>query len=139
MFTTKGFFSIVEHKKDPNLVVIRARVRKDIESIKMLFEELGFEVSDVEENVSFDYRYRVLAGRSDWASVTVQLITDVGYTNFKNAVYETDSPEIKDKRHEAYLDIWAIMHELQFRDAREPPVSSCRIVLRSRTGCNCLG
>jgi hypothetical protein len=116
VFTTKGFFSIVEHKKDPNRVVIRARIRKDIDSIKMLFEELGFEVSDVEENVSFDYRYRVFASRSDWASVMIQLITDMGYTNFKNAVHEADAPEIKDKRHEVYLDIWAIMHELQFSE-----------------------
>ena len=116
VFTTKGFFSIVEHKNDPNRVVIRARVRKDIESIKMLFEELGLEVSGVEENVSFDYRYRVFARRIDWASVMAQLITDMGYTNFKNAIYETDSLEIRDKRHEAYLDIWAIMHELQFCD-----------------------
>ena len=116
VFTTKGFFSIVVHKKDPNRVVIRARVRRDIESIKMLFEELGFEVSDVEENVSSDYRYRIFANRIDWASVMTQLITDVGYTNFKNAVYETDSLALRDKRHEAYLDIWAIMHELQFRE-----------------------
>jgi hypothetical protein len=94
VFTTKGFFSIVEHKKDPNRVVIRARVRKDIEKVKMLFEEC----------------------RVDWAGVMTQLITDLGYTNFKNAVYETDSLEIRDKRHEAYLDIWAIMHELQFRE-----------------------
>jgi len=116
VFTTRGFFSIVEHKKDPNRLLIRARVRKDIDNIKMLFEELGLEVSDVVENVSFDYRYRVFADRSDWASVIIQLITDMGYTNFKNAVYEKDSLEIRDKRHEAYLDIWAIMHEVQFRE-----------------------
>lgn len=116
VFTTKGFFSIVEHKKDPNRVVIRARIRKDIESIKMLFEKLGLEVSDVVENVSFDYRYRVFASRPDWASAMTKLITDVGYKNFKNAVYEADSLEIRDKRHEAYLDIWVIMHELQSRE-----------------------
>jgi len=116
LFTTKGFFSIVEHKKDPNRVVIRARVRKDIDNIKMLCEELGLEVSDVEENVSFDYRYRVFASRIDWASVMTQLITDMDYTNFKNAVFDVDSPKVRDRRHEAYLDIWAIMHELQFRE-----------------------
>jgi hypothetical protein len=115
IFTTRGFFSIVEHKKDPNRLLIRARIRKDIDNIKTLFEELGLEVSDVEENVSFDYRYRVFTSRSDWASVMTQLITDIGYTNFKNAVHEADSPEIKGKRHEAHMDIWAIMHELQFR------------------------
>jgi hypothetical protein len=116
IFTTKGFFSIVEHKKDLNRVVIRARVRKDIDNMKMLFEELDLRVSDVVENVSSDYRYRVFASRSDWTSVMTQLITDMGYTNFKNAVYEADSPKVRDNRHEAYLDIWAIMHELQFRE-----------------------
>jgi hypothetical protein len=82
----------------------------------MLFEELGLRVSDVVENVSFDYRYRVFVSRIDWVSVMTQLIIDVGYTNFKNAVYETDSTKVRDKRHEAYLDIWMIMHELQFRE-----------------------
>jgi hypothetical protein len=115
VFTTKGFFSIVEHKKDPDRVVIRARISKDIEKIKTLFEELGLEVSDVVENLSFDYRYRISASRIDWASVMSRLITDMGYTNFKNALYEADSPEIRDKRHEAYLAIWAIMQKLQFR------------------------
>ena len=116
IFTTRGFFSIVEHKKDPNRVVIRARIRKDIDNIKMLFEELGLRVSDVVENVGSDYRYRVFASRPDWASVITQLITDMGYTNFKNAVFDVDSPKVRDKRHEAYLDIWAIMQELQFRE-----------------------
>lgn len=116
VFTTKGFFSIVEHKKDPNRLLIRARIRKDIDNIKMLFEALGLRVSDVLESASSDYRYRIFANRIDWASVMTHLITDMGYTNFKNAAYETDSSEIRDKRHEAYLDIWAIMHELQFRE-----------------------
>lgn len=116
VFTTKGFFSVVEHKNDPNLVVIRARVRKDVDSIKMLFEELGLKASDILESLDSDYRYRIFANRIDWASLMTKLISDMDYTNFKNAVYETDSFEIRDKRHEAYLDIWAIMHELQFRD-----------------------
>lgn len=116
VFTTRGFFSIVEHKKDPNLVVIRARVRRDIEVIKMLFEELGLKASGILEILDSDYRYRIFANRIDWVSVMTQLITDMGYTNFKNAVYETDSLEIRDKRHAAYLNIWAIMHELQFRE-----------------------
>jgi hypothetical protein len=116
IFTTRGFFSIVEHKNDPNRVVIRARVRKDIDNIKMLFEELGLKASDILESLDSDYRYRIFANRIDWVSVMTQIIADVGYTNFKNAVYETGSLAIKGKRHEAYLDIWAIMHELQFRN-----------------------
>ena len=116
VFTTKGFFSIVEHKKDTNRVVIRARIRKDIEKVKTLFEKLGLKASDILESLDSDYRYRIFANRIDWASVMIQLITDMGYKNFKNAVYDADFLEIRDKRHEAYLDIWAIMHELQFRD-----------------------
>ena len=116
VFTTRGFFSIVEHKKDPNRVVIRARIRKDIEKVKTLFEEMGLEASDILESLNSDYKYRIFAGRIDWASVMTQLITDMEYTNFKNAVYEVDSREIRVKRHEAYLDIWAIMHEMQFRE-----------------------
>ena len=113
IYTTKGFFSVVEHKEDPERIMLRARVKVDIQNIKKIFDDLGLEATDILENVGSDYKYRIFANRMDWVSVMNRLMIDMNYTNFKDAVYETDSYKIKDMRHEAYYKVWSIMYELQ--------------------------
>ena len=45
IFTTKGFFSVVQDKNDHDKVVIRSRVKKDIENMVAQFERLGLKTS----------------------------------------------------------------------------------------------
>ena len=113
IFTTKGFFSVVENKDDRAKVVIRSRIKQDIENIVAEFERLGLKTTGVVETLDSDYRYRIFADHKDWNRVMSSLTDQITYTNFKNAVYATDSYTVREKRHAAYLDIWSVMSSLQ--------------------------
>jgi hypothetical protein len=113
IFSIKGFFSVVEHEDSPQQVVIRSRLAKDIQAIKHLFESLRLRTGSILINHRSDYRYRFTANRSDWIAVMIRLMIDLHYPNFKDAVYDTESGEMRERRHDAYLKIWSIMCNLQ--------------------------
>jgi len=114
IFTTKGFFSVVQQENDPQQVLIRARLKKDIQNMKRLFNALGLKPGGIIVNARSDYKYRFSADRTDWILVMTRLMLDMRYTNFKDAAYKADSREIKDNRHEAYFRIWTAMRGMQF-------------------------
>lgn len=113
IFSTKGFFSVVEQENDPDQVLIRARLKKDIQNIKRLFNGLELKTGRIIANGHFDYKYRFTADRMDWILVMNQLMLDLDYRNFKDAVYKVDSRECRDNRHAAYFQVWTTMRKLQ--------------------------
>lgn len=113
VYTTKGFFSIVEDRDNPDQVIIRARLKKDIDNLKRIFDSLKLRAKKIAVNSRADYRYRFTADRMDWITVMIRLMVGLHYANFKDAVYDTESGEMKEKRHETYLNIWMTMRELQ--------------------------
>ena len=113
IFTTKGFFSVVEEENDPDQVLIRSRLKKDIQSLKRLFNALGLKTEGIIVNARSDYKYRFMADRMDWILVMTRLMLDLNYRNFKDAVYKVDSREFRDNRHEAYFQVWTTMRKLQ--------------------------
>jgi hypothetical protein len=94
----KAFFSIVEHKTDKALLVVRARRPGDIETI--------FPRAEVTVTPTRDYKYRTFASRDAVAEVFSKEITGINYTNFKNSVEN-------DKLHGAYARVWTIMSHIQ--------------------------
>lgn len=113
IFSTKGFFSVVQQENDPDQVLIRARLKKDIQGLKRLFDALELKTSRTIVNRNFDYKYRFSADRMDWILVMNRLMLDLDYRNFKDAVYKTDSRECRDERHEAYFQVWEATRKLQ--------------------------
>jgi hypothetical protein len=113
IYSIKGFVSVVQHEDDSNRVVIRSRLKIDIQSLKEMFESMGLKTSDIAVTTKADYKYRFVADRADWITVMIKLIQDVKYTNFKDAVYKADSRVMRDKRHDVYLDIWSVSRRLQ--------------------------
>jgi len=107
-----SFVSIVEDKDDVDVVVVRARVREDLEAF---FDAAPISPSIIEATDS-DYRFRVFASKNDVAMTLFYRIKDIDYTNFKNSVDQS-------WRHRAYTKIWSIMYEVQvflYGDEEEP-------------------
>ncbi len=127
LFTRKGFFSIVEHRDDPGQVVIRARLKKDIDELKCIFDSLKLRTTKVAVNSRTDYRYRFTANRMDWITVMIRLMLSIHYNNFKDSVYDNESGEMKERRHDAYLKIWAIMCNLQVLEKTESTGEESRV------------
>lgn len=100
-FTGFGFFSAIQHRDDPELLMIRARVRDDLVQLKKYLPNM----SDIVETPTGDYPYRVLAWRSDYAEAMRQAILNIDYTNFKNGVTRTQGHS----RHNLYMRVWSVM------------------------------
>jgi hypothetical protein len=101
-FLRNGFLSIVQDKDNENYLVVRARVRGDIEAY--------WPTADVTESPENDYRYRTRLLRSEVASVISDyILNDLNHTNYKAAVNMVDP-----RRSEYYGMVWAIMADLQF-------------------------
>ena len=104
ILTTQGFYSVVAHRDDPDELLVRARTREDIEALR---EQIpGIEPF---EDRTADYRHRAVVSRADWTAAFAQLVVDIDYDNFKNAVAERQSPE----RAALYGVLWGELRRLQ--------------------------
>ena len=104
LLTTRGFYSVVEDHHDPGRLLVRARVREDVEALADLIPGL-----EVEETPDRDYRFRASVTREDWASAAAQLARAIDYPNFKNAVADRQGFE----RAHMYSGVWGLLLGLQ--------------------------
>ena len=107
IFTKKGFFSIVQDKDDENYLIVRARVKGDLEALMGNNAALlnGY---PIEEDAGSDYRYRVRMERDVAEYFLLFAMKDIDYTNYKAAVYSVDP-----RRSEYYGMVWAMMADMQ--------------------------
>lgn len=106
LFTTKGFYSVVEHRDDPDKLLVRCRVKADMEA---LIEYMPW-ITPFEDKTA-DYRYRAIVPRRDWLSTMLELGDEIDYANFKKAVRKRQGP----KREAVYMRVWTAMLSLQPR------------------------
>lgn len=93
-----SFLSIVAHRDQPDMLCVRARVRGHIERV--------FPFADVQETPDGDYLFRAVINRQAVANAIASRAFSITYDNFKNSVPDR-------KLHDAYLDFWSIMCQLQ--------------------------
>jgi hypothetical protein len=95
-----SYVSIVEDRTNEQNVVVRARVREDLENL------FAVNASDIIETDNSDYRFRLFLDRKFVADIVRQRIETIDYDNFKNSVKEP-------WRKQAYTKIWQVMYEVQ--------------------------
>jgi len=105
LLTTIGFYSVVQHRDDPDMLIVRARTREDIEALC----DRRLPVGDIVAEAGTDYRYRVFCARAEFEEAVAGLVHDLDYPNFKNAVAERQGAE----RAGLYSKIWSLLHRLQ--------------------------
>ena len=98
VFLSDAMLSIVEHRGDPALLMVRARVNGDVERV--------FPNEDVLTTPEGDYRFRASIPREEVAAALTAAVEDIHYDNFKNTVADH-------ARHDAYLDVWGAMMRMQ--------------------------
>jgi hypothetical protein len=114
LFCKQGFFSVVRHSHRPGHLLVRARLRQDIDNLaRLLAQETGQPCAPL-VTPEADYRYRLEVPREDFARALVKLVEDLDYPNFKLAVHGDPA------RDRAYGRVWSIMGELQ-EDEVFPP------------------
>lgn len=106
LMTTQGFYSVVAHRTQADLFIVRARVRKDLAALE---RQLPGVEAEIYEDRSADYRWRVLVTREDWALAVSRLALEVDYANFKSAVRDRQGA----RRANAYHRVWDVLTGLE--------------------------
>ncbi len=60
IFSTQGFYSAVEHREDPERIIVRCRTREDLEALREQIPGL-----EPFEDPAADYRWRAIVSRQD--------------------------------------------------------------------------
>jgi len=125
LFTTFGFFSIVE-KEAGDVLTVRARVRKDLDRLR---ERYLPTLSPTEANTGTDYPYRATASRSAVADAMSRVAEDIRYPNFKDAVAD----ELGPPRAHLYHSVWSVLYDAEAKE-RPPSALPARLATgRSRS------
>ena len=105
IFTTFGFFSVVQKGGDP-VLTIRARAAGDLDRLR---EKYLPELSPTKTGGGTDYPYRATVGHSAFAAALVKIVGDLHYSNFKSAVAKTMGYE----RESVYSKVWQVLLNLE--------------------------
>ena len=104
LFTPRGFFSVVAHRDDAEMVLVRARAHEDLRKLTGVLGQI-----DILETPDGDYRWRTTVTRRAWAGALVLLAAEIDYPNFKDEVARRQGYE----RAGVYSDVWATLRRLQ--------------------------
>lgn len=99
IFINDAMISAVEHRDDPRVLVVRARLKGDLGR----FFGRRFRVT---ETPDADYRYRTYCSRAMLRHALARAVDRIDYDNFKGSVADR-------VRHDAYLDVWMAMFRAQ--------------------------
>ncbi|EAM1616295.1 hypothetical protein EU642_21910 [Salmonella enterica] len=97
-FGSEAFLSVVQHKTDPAILVVRSRRPGHIQKM--------FPTAEVVTIDGRDYMYRTELPREAVAERMHKYVMDMTATNFKNSV--------KDQTyHGACISVWSVMEKIQ--------------------------
>ena len=111
LFTQDGFLSIVRHRDDPEVLLVRARDRASLEEFGA---KVGLPAAEIVTLPETDYRYRIVCGDGAVLSFLAQTVRELDYPNFKARVSQTRGP----RWHSLLLRIWSATRSLQASEAR---------------------
>lgn len=102
--TNTAFVSVVEHRDDRDLVIVRGRIRGDVERF---LNPLPSGLRVIEEvTPDADYRFRATVDRRAFMHALMRAGRGVKYPNFKGSVRAK-------RRHDLYLQLWGVLRSAQ--------------------------
>lgn len=109
LFTETGFVSAVQHRDNPDLLVVRGRDRISLEPLA------GSAQTDITTNATSDYPYRTIVSKDLFNTWVSQQIDFLDYPNFKNQVAAT-----RGKKFAHTLgSVWSTMLNAEDEEAHE--------------------
>ena len=100
VFLNNSFLSIVKNRNNKDELLVRSRIKRDIEKV--------FSDSDVFEMENSDYKYRSYIKKTGVSCKLKNIVEDINYDNFKNSI-----PSDQSERHRSYLNVWTELRKLQ--------------------------
>lgn len=109
-----SFLSIVQHDKRPSLLMVRARLKGDIERV--------FPAAKIHVDQGTDYKYRAFIPRDVVAKAMADQVTGIDYDNFKNSIRDARRKTFATRVWNAGWDMQEKHNPIWTRDSwREQP------------------
>jgi len=102
--TQDGFFSAVQHREFPDMLVVRARSRSDL--VRLTRIVIGTEI--IKSPPGSDYPYRALLTKPQWSGYLDVATAEINYDNFKNRIHD-----VNDERASTYMAVWSNMLRIE--------------------------
>ena len=106
LISSIGFFSVVRDTHTDGHVLVRARVREDIQA---LAQRLGERAPKIVHTPERDYAFRISVPAATWVSLAGELAGEIDYPNFKDHVAAEQGYE----RARTYGHVWSTLLRLQ--------------------------
>ena len=108
MYTKDGFFSAVQDRGDDGRILVRSRIKEDIEKLASYLDEARPDNKhEILVTPDGDYGFRMSVLRAEWKCYLHESVSDLDYFNFKSEVH--GEPD----RDQAYMQVWSAMNDLQ--------------------------
>lgn len=104
LMTNIGFFSAVQ-KPGTEFLTVRARVKNDLDVLRAKYLP---DLSATVGHVGTDYPWRATVSHASFAAAIAKLVTDIGYSNFKNEVAARQGKG----RAKRYQKVWEALYDL---------------------------
>ena len=102
-FTTTGFYSAVEHRDNPDLLLVRARDEESLAPLAALADQA------VQFTPDADYAFRVIVSKQDYAQWLMSQVMGIDYPNFKSRAHTVRGEAFVHALH----DVWEVMFKFQ--------------------------
>lgn len=123
LFTTDGFYSGVQHRTEPDTIVVRTRVKADAEHLAawlLNWQGKPRRKASIQRliltRVGSDYPWRVMVPRDAWGQFAMEAAYSTRYDNYKSAVQREQGAA----RESVYHDVWAALLRLEDDDPDNP-------------------
>jgi len=107
LVTKYGFYSVVAHRDDPDVMLVRGRCRDDLETLRGFGQGRGIRMPEIVTTDGSDYCCRLFMPRRDWEQLGAALTVEIDYDNFKQQVHGDPL------RDAAYMQMWSTMRRFQ--------------------------
>ena len=124
VFTRYGFVSIAcankpDGKIDESTVMVRARSRQHLESLKTRFPNTELGNAEILKSAGTDYEYRLVIPKAAWVAILSDLAMEQTWSNFKNEAARFDRTKRGSGRYlKALHRVWEIMFAVQADEER---------------------
>lgn len=113
--TTTGYLSIVQGNGDPTVLVVRARVKGDLEPLRTVHATLHGTKPQVLAYEASDYPWRILTSRAAVSAFLAEQVEALDYGNFKDEVKRVQGAA----RASVYSGVWTALLPLEHLDTRK--------------------
>ena len=109
IFTETGFVSAVRKDEYPDVLTVRSRDRKSLESLAKLA------AVEIAQSPKGDYPYRLFVSADLFGQWAVEQIMGLDYNNFKNQIAQTRGADYAYALH----DVWLAMLQTEDAESRK--------------------